>query len=73
MLNCDRIRELRDAAGWTQEDAAKTAGFSNAQQWHLIESGRRANITLETLGKIAAALKVAPAELLKPAKRKRGK
>jgi DNA-binding Xre family transcriptional regulator len=45
--------------------ASKAAGFTNAQQWHLIESGRRSNITMDTLGKIAKALGVKSKDLLK--------
>lgn len=59
------------------EQAAGRAGFSNRQHWYMIESGRRTNIELDTLGKIAEALECEPHELLKkagrPKKRAAGK
>jgi transcriptional regulator with XRE-family HTH domain len=70
MLDCGKVRKIREALGLTQVEAANLAGLkSGRQQWNDIESGRRANIQLDTLGRIAAALKVDPAELLKPARR----
>lgn len=73
MLDCEKVRKLREALKLNQAEAAEAAGLaSGRQQWNDIESGRRANIQLDTLSKIAHALKVDPAELLKPAKRRRG-
>lgn len=65
MLDTEKVRQLREKRGLTQEDAAKAAGLANRQQWYLIESGQRANITLETLDKMAAALGVKGKDLLK--------
>jgi transcriptional regulator with XRE-family HTH domain len=65
MLDLRKMKSLREAAGLTLEQASKAAGFTNAQQWHLIESGRRSNITMDTLGKIAKALGVKSKDLLK--------
>lgn len=70
MLNCDKIREIRERMGLTQTEAAKRAGFKGGdqggkQQWYLIESGRRSDIVLSTLDKIAKALGISAKELLK--------
>jgi transcriptional regulator with XRE-family HTH domain len=72
MLDTDKVKKLREAAGLTFEQAAEKAGFTSGQQWYLIESDRRANVKLDTLGKIASALGVDAADLLRPAKRSRG-
>jgi transcriptional regulator with XRE-family HTH domain len=64
-LNCDKIRELREKAGLTQEEAARRAGLHTRQNWNNIESGRRTNVTLSTLEAIAQALGVRAADLLK--------
>ena len=64
MLDLAKVKRIREKAGLTLEQAAAGAGFGNAQQWYLIESGRRANVTLETLDKMARALGVKPGELL---------
>lgn len=78
MLDCEKMKQLREALGLNQSEAARQAELAAGRsQWNDIESGRRSNITLETLGKIAAALGVNPSELLlaapgakPPAKRK---
>lgn len=70
MLDFEKIRILRKKLGLNQEDAAKLAGLGSKGRWADIETGERANVRLDTLGKIATALKVEPAELL--LKKKRG-
>jgi transcriptional regulator with XRE-family HTH domain len=65
MLDTEKLRRLREKLGLSQEAAAQQAGLANRQQWHLIESGERANVTLETLDKIATALGVKAKDLLK--------
>ena len=65
ILNHERIGELRKARGLTQEEAAKLAGLGTRARWNDVEQGRRTNITMETLEKIAKALKVEPSDLLK--------
>jgi transcriptional regulator with XRE-family HTH domain len=71
MLDCSKIRKLREGLGLNQEQAATAAGLkAGRSQWNDIESGRRSNVTLETLGKLATALGVDPAELLKTPKRR---
>lgn len=70
MLDYEKIRTLREKLGLNQEEAAKLAGLGSKSRWSDIETGERANVRLDTLGKIAAALKVEPADLL--LKKKRG-
>lgn len=72
MLDFGKIRTLREAAGLNQEQAAKKAGIGSKSRWADIESGARANITIDTLDRIAAALDVEPADLLVKVKAKRG-
>lgn len=50
----ERIRELRCAQGWTQEQLAKIAGITAANV-RSIEAGKYAT-TLDVLNKIARAL-----------------
>lgn len=64
VLNIERIRALREKAGLSQADAAKLAGFNSRASWNHVESGRRANVTLEMLARIAKALKCKPRDLL---------
>jgi transcriptional regulator with XRE-family HTH domain len=60
-----KIRILRESAGLTQDQAARLAGIGDRTRWNAIESGRKKSITVATLERIARALKVKPAELLK--------
>lgn len=65
ILNRDKVRELRESMGLTQDQAAKRAKLAGGRaRWGDIESGRRANITLETLALIADALQCDAATLL---------
>jgi DNA-binding Xre family transcriptional regulator len=64
-LDTDKMRELRLARKLTQAQASEAAGLRGAARWNDIESGRRTNITLETLDAIAKALKVKARDLLK--------
>ena len=65
-LDTQKIRQLRDKLGISQEEAARRAGFKSGRQaWHNIESGLRPNIELATLEAIAKALGVKAADLLK--------
>lgn len=65
-LNRAKMRELREALGLTQDDAAERAGFSGGRsRWSEIETGkRRSGVTLDTLYAIAAALNCDPCDLL---------
>lgn len=51
----ERIRELRTAQGWTQEQLAEIAGIT-ASNLGRIEAGRYA-VSLDILNKIAGALR----------------
>ncbi len=65
MLNTGKVKLLREKLGLTMEAAATRAGFSGRQQWWLIESGKRSDVTMTTLGKLARALECKPKDLLK--------
>jgi len=59
----NRIRELRKAKGWTQEQLAEAAGLHYSYIGG-VERGDR-NISLETLEKIINAFKVPAVEIFK--------
>jgi transcriptional regulator with XRE-family HTH domain len=59
-----RVAELRAEAGLTQERLAERAGVT-ARYLQSIEGGHE-NLTLETLAKLATALKVPPIRLFEP-------
>jgi transcriptional regulator with XRE-family HTH domain len=63
-LNLKKLKSRREELGLSQEDAAAEAEMKGRQAWYNIESGRQANVTVETLEKIAKALKVSPCDLL---------
>jgi transcriptional regulator with XRE-family HTH domain len=65
MLDCAKMKALREKLELTQEEAAKKAGLKDRMRWNAIESGRRASISLATLDKIAKALGVKAKDLLK--------
>lgn len=71
-LDVAKVRELRKKLGLTQAEIAAKAGMS-LPRWNDIETGRRANVTLDTLNIVAAALGCDARDLLtasKPTKRK---
>lgn len=70
MLDTERIKERRTELSLSQEQAAERAGLKGRQAWSNIESGYQGNITLDTLAKVAKALNLSPAELLKEEKPK---
>ncbi len=35
------VKQIRDAAGWTQEEMGRELGYENGQGVHLIETGKR--------------------------------
>ncbi|MCZ2341474.1 MAG: helix-turn-helix domain-containing protein [Bacteroidales bacterium] len=53
----DRLRQLRQEAGWTLAELAERAGV-NLGTIHRIESGHRPNPTWETVVALSAALGV---------------
>jgi len=57
-----RVRDARRSNGWTQEIFAEKANINDKEVSH-IELGNR-NITIETLIKIAVALKITPVDLI---------
>ena len=59
----DRVRELRQARGWTSQEAFANDIGLDRTYISGIERGRR-NPTLDIIVKIADGLDVAPAELL---------
>lgn len=59
----EKIRKLRIAKGITQAELARRAGWMPQRLNHL-ERGRRTDLHVSTLRKIAAALGVKPGELL---------
>lgn len=69
-LDREKIRARRKELGLNQTEAAARADIPSAQFWSDIESGRRANITLETILKIAAALECDARDLITPAEKK---
>jgi transcriptional regulator with XRE-family HTH domain len=58
-----RVRELREARGWTQTERAKRAGIRRATV-NRLENQRVTSIDLTVLEKLAKALDVDPAYLL---------
>jgi transcriptional regulator with XRE-family HTH domain len=84
-LDHQKIATLRQQRALTLEEAATLAGLATRQQWWMIESGRRPNITPDTFHAVARALGVRMEELMakpqeqssptadKPRARRRGK
>lgn len=72
-LDREKMRDRRKALGLNQTEAAEKAGMpGKASAWSDIENGkgRRANVTLETLARIAAALECDARDLITPADKK---
>jgi len=73
----ERLRSLRKQRSFTQEQFAEAAGLSY-KYYQQIEAGRKRDLRLSTLTKIAGALRIEVSELLsaalpkavKPAKRR---
>jgi transcriptional regulator with XRE-family HTH domain len=60
-----RLRELRKLAGFTQEQFAESAGIS--YKWYQgIETGRRSDLRLSTMERIADAYGIGVHQLLAP-------
>lgn len=64
MLDLDKLRAAREAAGLTQAQAAEASGLSGRQAWNNIERGRT-DVTLATLDRIAKAVRKKAKDLLK--------
>jgi len=69
-LDLKKMRTLREAKGLSQTAAAKGAGVA-VSRWNDIESGRKPNVTIETLCQIAKVLAVDARELLTPNRSKK--
>lgn len=65
MLDTAKMEQRRRALDLSQREAAVRAGLAGRQAWNNIASGRKANVTLETLSRIAHALECDPRELIK--------
>ena len=65
MLDLHKMKSLREKLELTMDAAATKAGFSSRQQWYNIESGRRSDVSVSTLEKLAEALGVKAKDLLK--------
>lgn len=65
------LRRMRHAKGWTQEDLAGRAGISARYLGGMERADVSASLTV--LGRIADALEVEPAELVRAASAKRQK
>jgi transcriptional regulator with XRE-family HTH domain len=59
-----RIRQLREARGWSQDELSNAAGLHRTHI-SLIENAKR-EVQLDTVEKLASALGVDPADLLRP-------
>ncbi len=62
-LDTKKIRELRLALGLNQTEAAKRAKLPGPQFWSDLERGRRANLTIDVLERVAKALNTHPRDL----------
>lgn len=60
-----KIEALREKLGWSQEEAAQRTGLGTRQAWNHIVTGRRADLRVSQLERIAAALGVKAKDLLK--------
>ena len=65
MIDIEKIKQLREKRGLTQQQAAEKAGLSSRQAWHNIEAGRQPNLGVQMLEKVAAALGVKARDLLR--------
>lgn len=55
MLDTQKMEARRKSLRLSQEEAAARAGLAGRQAWNNIASGRKSNVTLDTLNKIAGA------------------
>ena len=65
MLDIEKMEDRRRTLGLSQHEAAVRAGLAGKLAWNNIISGRKANVTLETLKRIAGALECDPRKLIK--------
>ena len=67
-----RLKDLREARGWTQLELAGRAGVRQATISEM-ETGRARRVSLEAIDRLARALKVQPGELLERVTNGKGK
>lgn len=67
-----RLRELRARHGLTQKSFAERAGMSY-KHYQAIEAGRKPDLRLSTLERLAAAFNIELWELLRPSASKRSR
>ncbi len=65
MLDTQKMRAERERLGLSMAGAAKLAKMGSAQAWDQIENSKGDSLTLKSLNRIAAALKMPAKELLK--------
>ena len=70
-LDTTRVQELRKKLKLTQTEIAEKAGMT-VSRWNDIESGRKPNVTVDTLSTIAAALGCDARDLLTPKSKRKG-
>jgi transcriptional regulator with XRE-family HTH domain len=71
LLDVGAVKRLRIKRGLTQQQAADLASLPGGRDsWADVETGRRDNVTLATLERIASALGVDARELLKSPRRR---
>jgi transcriptional regulator with XRE-family HTH domain len=63
MISAAKIAKRREKLGLSQAEAAAKAGFTR-QRWNDIESGRKLNLEMGTLERVAAALGCKAKDLL---------
>jgi transcriptional regulator with XRE-family HTH domain len=72
LLDLDAVREKRERLGLTMEQAAEAGDIGSdatrRQSWYMLESGRRSEVTLTMVTKMAKALKCRPTAILKEQK-----
>lgn len=64
VLDTKAMKARRTKLGLTMQQAAEAAGLGSKQAWNNIENGGKTNVELDTLGRIATALKCKPKDLL---------
>ncbi len=64
MLDTKKLRQERERRGLSMAGAGKLAGMA-AQAWERIENGDGLSLTLRTLNRVAAGLKIPAKNLLK--------
>ena len=66
MIDKAKIKQRRLKLGYSLTDAAVAAGWGKVgrTRWHDIEAGRRNNLTMRTIERMAEVLKIKTKDLL---------